>query len=487
MKRWLLILAALLMLLTACSQASVEEPEPTARYTDEPEPTSAQREAPYTVGSAYSCIWERERDRKWEEDIAFFADEYLHPNLGHPLLSDRSTTVRIFNDPVLRYSTTSLKSFFDEAVRDEFVRLVNELIFDVPYIDDISISIRLAEIAALLEDGHSFVRVPVEEAFPLYIVPVAGADGPEWAVDFAPSKYRDILGWRLTAINGVPVLDIADLMRPFVSYEAEPWFLFVAMRYRMLLNCGVLRYIGIMGPERSAVMTLEGPNGETRELEMLSRAAEAMWHDAAGYHSDSGKAEGDTGTLLMERYPEKDVWYTLLRGGEALYIRFNTCVVDESTGGIVEDAFDAAENAGKLEKVIVDFRSNTGGYADLSGNFLPLATALKTSGAEVYVLIDGGSFSAGVGIPAMLKRRIEGVTLIGTPAGQPTAFFFSGKFELPNSGIYCQCSSTYGDFWPGNDDLSLMPDVTVERSYEDYIEGVDSVLEYILDGSVSPQ
>ena len=147
---------------------------------------------------------------------------------------------------------------------------------------------------------------------------------PECAVDFAPAGSERLLGSRLTAINGVPVLEIAGKLRPFVSLEAETTFYRRALDYSMLLNCSLLRYIGVMGPERSAVFTLIDPDGNEFETELLSRSSAAMWHDAVGYHAENGEPESDHGTLLMERFPYEELWSTMLSEGRTLYLRFNT-------------------------------------------------------------------------------------------------------------------------------------------------------------------
>ncbi|MDY2925588.1 MAG: hypothetical protein SOT06_00705, partial [Eubacteriales bacterium] len=99
---------------------------------------------------------------------------------------------------------------------------------------------------------------------------------------------------------------------------------------------------------------------------------------------------------------------------------------------------------------------------------------------DTYVLIDNGSISAATAVPAMLKRCLDRVTLVGSPSAQPTHFFYRGLFNLPNSGIYCQCSGYFVDFYPGYEEPALQPDVLIYQTIEDYANGIDSVLEYVL-------
>ena len=73
--------------------------------------------------------------------------------------------------------------------------------------------------------------------------------------------------------------------------------------------------------------------------------------------------------------------------------------------------------------------------------------------------------------------------LVGAPAGEPAngMFFESVPFSTPNKNLKPYISShALLNNWPGNDDPALMPDVTVYQTLEDYKNGVDTVLKYIL-------
>ena len=106
--------------------------------------------------------------------------------------------------------------------------------------------------------------------------------------------------------------------------------------------------------------------------------------------------------------------------------------------------------------------------------------------AQIYILIDNNSFSAAIGIPAVLRRRLEGATLIGAAGGQQPRFFRGESFSLPYSQIYCQCSSELIDFWPNYENETLTPDLIVRQTYEDFLNGYDSVLKYILFRETDP-
>ena len=483
MKKLIVLMLAALLLVAGCTPQIATEPTQ-APATEEPQLTEAPEfTAHYTDARAkYAYIYENERDRKWEEDVVYFANQLLDPYNGHPMLSDRLTMTTTYNDLVARYSTTSSENYFDPALKEAFIAGINELIPDIPELSDAGIAFRLQKLIMPLNDVHTgcnFFSLPIK-LFPFDMLEPIKIDGAYEAVVFrATEDCRDILGLRLKAVNGVPLDEIVERLTAYVPGETEDCSTITIIRGYISMP-DALREIGVMGDEDTAIFTFADADGNetTREL---TAADEPEPADVVYYRGDEEFCPADF--RLMSSDKSVKAWYKLLSGGEALYFRLNTCMVDDSFPSLVEEAFAKASETGKLKKVIVDFRHNGGGYLDLYEGFLPLANAMRDSGAELYVMIDGLSFSASVGIPSLLKRRIEGVTLVGAPGGQPVRFFYggyAGSFTLPNSGLYFGYSRIYGDFWPDYGDGALMPDVMAEQTYEDYIAGIDTALNCVL-------
>ena len=494
MKKPILTVLALIMLFTACTPAPAEQPVPTepAQTAAAQLPSQAPDPVTPTAGSAvtapyidsradYTYIMTDERDRKWEEDIVYFANLCLDPYNGHPKLSDRLTTTRTYNDLVTRYSTTSSENFFDPALKEDFIRGINELILSIPELSDGEIVFGLKRILAPLNDIHAGCSIgSYEDPLPIRFDPIEIGGTYEAVVFFAPKGSEDLLGARLKAINGVPLAEIIERLAPYFPRETDDNHV-IEIISKYIDNCVSLRQIGVMGEETSAEFTFTDASGNELSRTLTSQHEIDLSKDCTFYSVNGDFIPADYRLMRSDR--SVPAWYTLLMGGEALYFRLNTCMVDENFGSVVSEAFAAAAGTGKLKKVIVDFRHNGGGYLDLAESFIPLANAMRDSGAELFVLIDGLSYSASVAIPSMLKRRMENVTIVGSPAGQPVRFFFgyyAAEFTLPNSQLFCQCSRTYGDFWPEYPDGPLQPDITVLQTYEDFLAGTDSVLDYIL-------
>lgn len=247
------------------------------------------------------------------------------------------------------------------------------------------------------------------------------------------------------------------------------------------MNWDVLRYIGVMDEGHFAWITVRDFDGTERKYQITSESYADTWSEdySVEYYKNANMFT-DAGIYQKDLNDQNNVWYHLMKQGEVLYIRFTSCIVDESVGEVFDDAFQAADANEKCQTVILDFRVNSGGYSDLSGNFVKLAEYLETCEAQVFILIDNNSFSAAIGIPAVLRRRLKDATLIGSAGGQQPRFFRGENFSLPYSQIYCQCSSELVDFWPNYENETLTPDLIVRQTYEDYLNGYDSVLKYIL-------
>ena len=504
MKKFLLLALALVMLASGCvpaaedssAQNATEAPQTneavTAAPTDAPLPPTdvpteePPAEPPYKDARAkYVSIMTSERDKKWEEDVVYYANTYLDPYHGHALVSDRVQSTTIYDSTVLRYASSGSENFFDPELKARFIEKINEIILSIPESTDDEIVLGLWEAAAVIPDLHAYVGLTPKarnECMLLSVAPIETEDGLGCVIDGCEEEYAEqLLGRRLIAVNGFTLPEIKEKLRPLIHYEVEPALdsCITGMLNSMLPASAFMRYIGVMEGD-TAVLTVRSITGEETEVELRSYPSLTTAAAQPAVYRSAGE-ESDMSFRLIQSDWLSTAWYRLLADGEALYFRINKCDADETFGTLLDEAFEQAEAAGKLKKVIVDIRSNPGGYPDLEGNYLRLVNYLNDSGADVYVLINGESYSGAIALPSMLRRRVEKAQLVGTPGGQPVRFFYGPEFYLPNSGIGFKCSTLYADFWPEYGDGPLMPDTVVSESWEDYLEGYDSVLKYILE------
>lgn len=451
-----------------------------AETTQSPAP-----EPPYKGdGSRYTYITTEERDRQWEEDIVYLADTYLHYMNGHPKLINRQCLVVRADGDTVRKASMTREYLYDPVLRDEFMRHINALILRIHDASDAELLYGCAETIALLGDAHSNIYFPLEEMFPLGLALLYTEDVPEAYIVAAPKGDEDLLLCRLDAINGVPVSEIitkAAKVTPHENLYYVQYFLFYDTYRKVLpcqlLNCDMLRYIGVLGEENTAELTITEATGSARKI-VLSSCPKDSLPTFASYTSPS---DTDPSISLRLRDSEREAsgWYRIVDDGKALYIRIRSC--EDDSGEIVTKAAEAAATEDALETVIVDFRGNSGGTNAAHETIVNAIDALDVSGGK-YVLIDGGVCSATVSFAVYLKRYCSNVTLVGTPAGEPANETFETRgYTSPNKKLLFNMSVLKQFYtWPGYDEDALMPDVLIGQSPEDYRSGIDSVLKYVL-------
>jgi C-terminal processing protease CtpA/Prc len=98
---------------------------------------------------------------------------------------------------------------------------------------------------------------------------------------------------------------------------------------------------------------------------------------------------------------------------------------------------------------------------------------------RLFVAIGRGTFSSAYDNAQTLREYTKAI-IIGEPSGQkPNSYGEVKTFVLPNSNLEIGYSTM---FWKSvdGDPLSMMPDISVEVSFNDYVVGRDVVLEKIL-------
>ena len=188
-------------------------------------------------------------------------------------------------------------------------------------------------------------------------------------------------------------------------------------------------------------------------------------------------------TIPTIRYKnlEHNYWYEHM-GEDILYLRINSCFeetgkpVEEFTSQLVDDIKKLPEQA----KVVIDFRGNIGGYPFFF-DWEKVANSLnERKNLNTYILIDEGCYSAGVIVPYSVKQLIKNSVLAGTSAGQnPNMCGSTREYVLPNSKYTVAISNYYTEFWPDYEYETLLPDITIYQTLEDYKQGIDTVLEAI--------
>jgi C-terminal processing protease CtpA/Prc len=135
----------------------------------------------------------------------------------------------------------------------------------------------------------------------------------------------------------------------------------------------------------------------------------------------------------------------------------------------------------KPAKLIVDLRFNEGGSTRVIKPFLEgLATRPELDRKDRLIVLIGRRTFSSASLNALEIKLTGRATFVGEPTGgNPSSRFReSTQFELPNSKLAIGCTTK---FVAGNDSgTSVVPDVAVETSSQDYFAGRDPAMDKAL-------
>lgn len=348
---------------------------------------------------------------------------------------------------------------------------------------DFDFAIELSELAALAGDSHTMVSVggAIPDCHLLVMVP----DWYEghWVLAGALTEYQDYIGQEIVSVAGHTMDELMQALEPMIAYDN-------AVRLRrqfggMVYVTDILQHYGmITGEEERLPVVVRAADGTETTLDMKVYAASEYAALDPGAYVNASRLRA----AVPVTEPDSSVYYKLLDlGGGTLYMQYNSCREDPEHP---MDEF-AAEVEGKLksgayDKFIIDLRNNGGGSDGVLYPITYLAQQFIANGNAAYVLAGEGTFSSALINTVQLKD--VGAAFVGTPTGGSVDHFGAvTAFELPNSGIRGQYSNKFidlGSYYEAAKPYgvgSFQPDIEVEQTFADYMAGVDTAVQYILD------
>lgn len=388
----------------------------------------------------------------------------------------------------LRYD----RSFDDEA-RRRALRHVAALKRDVRRHTDQQILVELARIVALGHNAHTrlyFVRNRTE----VTRLPVRGWwFRGEFRLVRATSEHRDLLGCRVLKVGQMRIDAAFQQLRDLKAGNTS-WQRYMSAYF--LTSPDVLAGADVAARPEEVTLAVECA-GQRREVtlhaEPLHRstiAVEAWWDlvpDHPGVDASLVPAMNRTDVPLYLQHPGENYWFEYLETLNAVYLQYNRA--EESPGrsipAFAERVAEVITNR-KPTACIIDLRFNTGGNLDVG---TPLVDRLAPLCRPLHVFIVTGraTFSAGITQTAQWKQATGG-TIVGEPVGDQLDFWSEGgNLTLPHSGLTIHYANAfhrystvdYPDRQPYYFELrvpSLVPDLAVEPSWDDYINARDPVI-----------
>ena len=301
-------------------------------------------------------------------------------------------------------------------------------------LNDLQFYYHLQRLFKIINDPHTKCRFKAKK-FPLKLKVVDG----KVLVIAAAKEHQNVLNSEITAINDIPVDVVLKELEKIISYTAIG-HLESEQEHELLRGSSILSLPIFKNSNNIVKYTFE-ENGKTEEIEF-------NWEEEykKEYNYD-----------FLE---ERSYWFEYGKEKNIVIIKYKSCYEDKNKPmeEFVNDIKDFVQK-NSVDNIIVDIRGNRGGDSSV---IHPLLMFLRDYKAELITLIDKDVYSSGRWALFDLKRI--GSKFVGTEIGTAiNCFGNNDSFELPNSKININCSTTYWYYESG-----IMNGVNKEKFQEFY-------------------
>lgn len=336
---------------------------------------------------------------------------------------------------------------------------------DIATLTDDEITLRLERLMASAHVAHNSAYSGTQSFQPR--LPVSFRflnDG--LIIERSTPVFKDTLEAQVVRINGQPLDEILEKLRPYVSYEVEPWF---RVRAAKALQCeAYLRLLHLVNADNEVELTINGTDGAHRTIAIPFRSAKTPLLNISQFRKQPAP--------LAERHPDSWYWFEYLENSKAFYIQYDRCMEDPKKPMVVfaREVGDAFQQY-PIQRVIVDLRTNIGGNSEVIGPLLHTLKSHRHQSEAVYILIGPETISSGLMAAVRLRHELN-ARLVGEDTGGALGSYGNIQyFRLPHSKITIEYSIKYFDLGPRN--TPLKPDLLTPQTISAQRLGKDVALD----------
>lgn len=362
------------------------------------------------------------------------------------------------------------KNLFFHLSREKFAQAVADLSAAVPQLSDAEIRLELWRLAAKIGDAHTRIQYENEQVFPVSFYQFV--DGV--FVSAATEEQRALLGAQLLKVGETGIEQVKAALQQIIPVENESWFNAQFPRY--LTDPQLLVLLKILPNAQAGRFTFKAQDGKNFSVTFAPVAVKTAPKLLRPF--DWTKAP----LPLQYRNPQAFYWYEYLPDHKTLYLNYNRCqqMPDKPFQAFAAEVWKAIEEGG-AERLVIDLRRNGGGNSSVFDPFIAALSqhARLNQPGKVFVLIGRATFSSAYLNALRLKRETKAL-LVGEPTGQkPNHFGEVREFSLPHSKLVIRYSTKFFQTMDG-DPPTLNPDHLIDRSAQDFYEGRDPLLDWVL-------
>ncbi|MEO0573517.1 MAG: hypothetical protein AAF039_17580 [Bacteroidota bacterium] len=396
------------------------------------------------------------------------------------------------------------KSFDTQTKRDSFFLQLQKLKRQLP-ISKAAFEMGIAKALAYADNGHTNISEGAR-AKRLNNVPLRFYWFKEGLFTIlAQEGYEELLGKQILTINGIAPEQLLTLMKPWRGGTPEG---LKAKSPLFFISPEILNAIGLGSSSNSIQLTIEDENGNILTRDVFASTEEK---DIPGYwvpywlHPYSKIKNTTWKSCKSEKHriiPLQNMYQNVHHEfiGNNLYVQINDNynTQERHLRNYLKGVTDEMK-ARQPIRVIFDLRFNPGGNNyHLPWPFIRSLNDYLEDHQKCWVITGNSTFSAGLITAAYAKYTLgKKAVIVGDKIGDRLQFWADGgvKMTLPNSKIAPRIWTAFNDWENGCRDISkcfwfayfdsfpagnLAPEKEVSTSFFDYINGSDSVIDYIL-------
>ena len=374
------------------------------------------------------------------------------------------------------------KSLFHTMTKAQFEQAVQTLDADMPRLNDDEIVVRLAQLGAMVQDGHSGLEL-LDLPGAIHI-PVVFAQYPDGIyVRAAAPEYAEAVGGKVVMVGSFTLEEAMKRIETIAPMDPDNTGHRIAWAARLYLNYPmVLHGLGLTASNQTADFVIE-KQGHRKAVTMRATVPIGQWYlpnPPSGWVD--ARPASVTAPLWIGRASDF-YWFTALPEHRAVYFQFN--VVMNADGETLEQfaaRLASAINQDNVDRLIIDLRHNTGGNNTL---LRPLLVTLISSKLNhrggIYCIIGRRTFSAAQNFVNRLESYTN-VIFVGEPTGENVNLYGDpSHIQLPHSHLGMAVSHLWWqDKDPRDGRVATFPELSSVMSFQDYVADQDPVLQLAL-------
>ncbi len=288
-------------------------------------------------------------------------------------------------------------------------------------------------------------------------------------------EYPDLIGKKVININGHPVEEVIDSLNTLITCENEA--LKKEFFPQIITSAQLLDYFKFSS-DSTYYFEVEDENGNLINQKIIPSAIGKQFisiqKDSLPYCWKERR------TAFTKKYFEED---------KILYITYNSCIPvsyiqdNGNTDTLLFEDFQKQifsdlkhEN---VEKLIFDMRFNGGGNSIYGTRFINKLSGKKIDKkGRIFVVIGRSTFSSAILNTLDFKNETNAITVGEETGGKPNHYGEIRSFNLPYSNLNVIYSTKY--FKNTEEETNtIVPDIKIETSFQDFKRGIDPVYEWV--------